>query len=100
MTDSGINDPGDETLDNPDRLDTINEDSDRSDEEPEDIDDPEDSPLHTPPEDVPNPDETANPAPQTYYAVPQAVKTEVGFPAVFAASISSHFGAGLRPEIG
>ena len=66
--DSGINDPGNETLDNPDRLDTIDEDSVRSDEEPEDNDnednnEPEDSPLHTPPEDVPEPDKMANPAP-------------------------------------
>ena len=36
---------------------------------------------------------------KTYYAVPQAVKTGAGFPAVFAASILSHFGAGLKPEI-
>ena len=36
---------------------------------------------------------------KTYYAVPQAVKNGDGFPAVFAASILSHFGAGLRPEI-
>ena len=47
--DSGINDPGDETLDNPDRLDTINEDSDNTNNDPED-----DSPLHTPPEDIPD----------------------------------------------
>ena len=32
---------------------------------------------------------------KTYYTVPQAVKTGAGFPAVFAASILSHFGAGL-----
>ena len=36
---------------------------------------------------------------KTYYAVPDAVKTGDGFPAVFAASILSHFGAGLKPEI-
>ena len=45
--DSGINDPGDKTLDNPERLDTVEEDSDDS--QPQD-----DSPLHTPPEDVPD----------------------------------------------
>ena len=39
--DSGINDPGDETLDNPDRLGTIDEDSDNSNNDTED-----DSPLH------------------------------------------------------
>ena len=67
--DSGINNPGDETFDNPDRLGTIGEDSDRSGEEPEQVDDPEDpedpdeSPLHTPPEDILEPDEMANPAP-------------------------------------
>ena len=44
--DLGINDPGDETLENPDRLDTVEEDSDDS--RPQD-----DSPLHTPPEDIP-----------------------------------------------
>ena len=60
--DSGINDPGDETLDNPDRLDTIDEDLVRSDEEHED-NKPEDSPLHTPPEDLPEPEKMANPAP-------------------------------------
>ena len=36
---------------------------------------------------------------KTYYAVPPAVKNGDGFPAVFAASILSHFGAGLKPEI-
>ena len=36
---------------------------------------------------------------KTYYAVPAAVKNRDGFPAVFAASILSHFGAGLKPEI-
>ena len=36
---------------------------------------------------------------KTYYAVPAAVKAGDGFPAVFAASILSHFGAGLKPEI-
>ena len=36
---------------------------------------------------------------KTYYAVPEDVKTGNGFPAVFAASILSHFGAGLKPEI-
>ena len=36
---------------------------------------------------------------KTYYTVPQAVKTGAGFPAVFAPSILSHFGAGLKPEI-
>ena len=44
--DSGINDPGDETLNNPERLNTIEEDSDDSPHQ-------DDSPLHTPPEDVP-----------------------------------------------
>ena len=36
---------------------------------------------------------------KTYYAVPVAVKNGDGFPAVFAASILSHFGVGLKPEI-
>ena len=36
---------------------------------------------------------------KTYYAVPQAVRNGDGFPAVFTASILSHFGAELRPEI-
>ena len=36
---------------------------------------------------------------KTYYAVPAAVRNGDGFPAVFAASILSHIGAGLRPEI-
>lgn len=36
---------------------------------------------------------------KTYYAVPPAVRGGAGFPAVFAASILSHFGAGLRPKI-
>ena len=36
---------------------------------------------------------------KTYYAVPEDVKTGDGFPAVFSASILSHFGAGLKPEI-
>ena len=36
---------------------------------------------------------------KTYYTVPAAVWNGDGFPAVFAASILSHFGAGLRPEI-
>ena len=60
--DSGINNPGNETLDNPDRLDTIDVDPVRSDKDHED-NEPEDSPLHTPPEDVPEPDKMANPAP-------------------------------------
>ena len=46
VTDSGINDPGDETLNNPERLDTVEEDSDDSPHQ-------DDSPLHTPPEDFP-----------------------------------------------
>ena len=62
--DSGINDPGDETLDNPDRLNTIDEDPVSSDDDHEE-NEPEDSPLHTPPEDVPDPNEMANPAPAT-----------------------------------
>ena len=44
--------------DSPDRLDTIDEDSDNSNNDPED-----DSPLHTPPEDIPDPDKMAIPAP-------------------------------------
>ena len=36
---------------------------------------------------------------KTYYAVPAAVKNGDGFSAVFTASILSHFGAGLKPEI-
>ena len=36
---------------------------------------------------------------KTYFAVPAAVRNGAGFPAVFAASILSHFGAGLKPEI-
>ena len=53
--DLGINDPGDETLNNPDRLDTVEEDSNDSQNQ-------EDSPLHTPPEDIPD-DQMALPAP-------------------------------------
>ena len=45
--DSGMNEPGDEALNNPERLDTIEEDSDDSPL-------PEDSPLHTPLEDIPD----------------------------------------------
>ena len=44
--DSGINEPGDETVDDPERWDTIEEDSDNSPIN-------EDSPLQTPPEDIP-----------------------------------------------
>ena len=36
---------------------------------------------------------------KAYYAVPEVVRNGDGFPAVFAASILSHFGAGLTPEI-
>ena len=43
---TGINNPGDETLDEIERLDVIEED---------DLDNPEDSPLHTPPEELPAP---------------------------------------------
>ena len=60
--DSGINDPSDETLDNPDRLDTIDKDPASSDKDHKEQE-PEDSPLHTPPEDVPKPDKMVNAAP-------------------------------------
>ena len=54
---SGINDPGDETLGEIDRLNVIDKDD-------EQLDDPEDLPLHTPPEELPDQDPAmAQPAP-------------------------------------
>ena len=61
--DSGINNPGDETLNIQDRLHAIEEDPTITDEEVE----PEDSPLHTHPEEAPDPPpedhDMADPAP-------------------------------------